>query len=112
MRIRVKLKPSQKGTKQLMAKYGDALVCVRYRYDEEKRKQIKTVEIIVSEREWTPPPPRYSHDDMVPLRIGYTEKALQEQARSAGGCWDRGRKLWFVRYGSIAGTRLEKYIVL
>ena len=27
------LKPGQKGTKHLVAQYGDRLVCVRYRYD-------------------------------------------------------------------------------
>jgi len=34
--------------------YGDALVCVRYRYDVATHKQYKTVEIIVSESDWTP----------------------------------------------------------
>jgi hypothetical protein len=31
MKTRVKLKPGQKGTKKLVERYGDALVCVRYR---------------------------------------------------------------------------------
>jgi hypothetical protein len=44
---RLKLKPGQKGTKALVEKYGDALVCVRYRYDETSRTRIKTVELIV-----------------------------------------------------------------
>lgn len=30
MGTRLKLKPGQKGTKALVEKYGDALVCVRY----------------------------------------------------------------------------------
>lgn len=59
MNARVKLKPGQKGTKKLLEQYGDSLVCVRYRYDVEKRKQVKTVELIVSEADWTPPPPKY-----------------------------------------------------
>jgi hypothetical protein len=33
MITRLKLKPRQKGTKKLLSEYGDALVCVRYRYD-------------------------------------------------------------------------------
>ena len=32
-RVRLHLKPGQKGTKQLLAQYGDRLICVRYRYD-------------------------------------------------------------------------------
>ena len=56
MKTRVNLKPGQKGTKKLVEQYGAALVCVRYRYDAKTLKQYKTVEIIVSESEWTPPP--------------------------------------------------------
>lgn len=46
MKTRLKLKPGQKGTRKLVDIYGDALVCVRYRYDEESRARVKTVEII------------------------------------------------------------------
>ncbi|ABB33020.2 hypothetical protein GeomeDRAFT_3302 [Geobacter metallireducens RCH3] len=112
MNARVKLKPGQKGTKKLLAQYGDSLVCVRYRYDVEKRKQVKTVELIVSETDWTPPPPKYPESALVPLRVGVTEKALQEQVRVLGGRWDRAQQVWFVRYGCIAGTKLEKLIVV
>ena len=51
MRTRLHLKPGQKGTKQLLAQYGDTLVCVRYRYDEQRKKRFKTVELIVAQRE-------------------------------------------------------------
>jgi hypothetical protein len=37
MITRLKLKPGQKGTKKLLAEHGEALVCVRYRYDKELR---------------------------------------------------------------------------
>ena len=36
MRTRLILKPGQRGTKKLGAKYGDRLLCVRYRYDEKR----------------------------------------------------------------------------
>lgn len=112
MTTRVKLKPGQKGTKKLLAQYGDALICVRYRYEVERRKQIKTVEIIVSESDWTPPPAKYPDSALVPLRIRFEEKLLQEQARAVGGRWDREQQVWLVRYGCIAGTKLEKLIML
>lgn len=108
----VKLKPGQRGTKKLLTQYGDALVCVRYRYDREKRKQFKTIEIIVSESDWSPPQPKYADSDLVALRIGYEEKSLQEQAKTLGGKWDRQQKVWLIRYGCIAGTAMEKLIVL
>jgi hypothetical protein len=112
IKTRFKLKPGQRGTKKLLDQYGDALVCVRYRYDLEKRKQFKTIEIIVSESDWIPTPPKYANSDLVALRIGYEEKNLQEQARSLGGKWDRQQKVWLIRYGCIAGTAMEKLIVL
>jgi hypothetical protein len=80
--------------------------------DPEKRKQFKTVELVVSERSWTPPPVKYADSDLVALRIGYEEKSLQEQARSLGGKWDRQHKVWRIRYGCIVGTSLEKLIVV
>lgn len=75
MKTRTKVNPGQKGTKKLMSEYGDALVCVRYRYDVKKRKQFKTVEIIVDERDWVPPPPKFPERALVGLRIGFQEEA-------------------------------------
>ncbi|HEY3306930.1 MAG TPA: hypothetical protein VGJ93_00600 [Desulfuromonadaceae bacterium] len=112
MKTRVNLKPGQKGTKRLVEQYGDSLVCVRYRYDSENRRQLKTVEIIVSESKWTPPPAKYPASALVPLQIGINEKNLRAQVKALGGQWDRAQRVWLVRYGCIAGTKLEKLIVL
>ncbi len=54
MQIKLSLKPGQHGTLKWLDKYGDKLVAVRYRYDEEKRKRYNTVEIIVEESTWLP----------------------------------------------------------
>lgn len=37
---------------------------------------------------------------------------LKGIARSAGGNWDADVQLWYIRYGNIKGTELEKYIIL
>ncbi len=50
-RVGLHLKPGQKGTKQLLAQYGDRLICVRYRYDAQRKKRFKTVELLVAERD-------------------------------------------------------------
>jgi len=112
MKTRVNLKPGQKGTKRLVEQYGDALVCVRYRYDDKSQKQYKTVEIIVSESEWTPPPAKYPDGAMVPLKIGIKETAIHEQVKAVGGRWNKEQRVWFVPFGCIAGTKLEKFIVV
>jgi hypothetical protein len=110
---RLKLKPGQKGTKALVEKYGDDFVCVRYRYDAASRTRIKTVEIVV-ERKQLPPSEnnKIADDTLVPVQIAYGEKNLGKMARSAGGRWDADVKLWYIRYGNIKGTELEKHILL
>ena len=110
MKTRLILKPGQKGTKRLTDKYGDALVCIRFRYDAESRQRLKTVELIVEKADWTPPAPKYSADTLVALRIEGYEKELRAQAKAAGGRWNPEKRLWFVQYGKIVGTLLEKHI--
>ena len=110
MKTRLILKPGQKGAKRLTNQFGDALVCVRYRYDAELRQRLKTVELIVERTDWTPPPPKYAADSLVPLHIEGYEKDLRAQAKAAGERWNPEKQLWFVQYGKIVGTQLEKHI--
>ena len=115
MITRLKLKPGQKGTKALLEQYGNALVCVRYRYDEASRTRIKTVELIVEKKALTPSrkqKQKIEDETLVPVRIEYGEKQLGKMARSAGGKWDPDVKLWFVQFGKIKGTELETHMIL
>ncbi len=45
-----------------MNRYGDRLVCVRYRDDAEGQRKITTVEIVAEERPWHPAPQRIPDD--------------------------------------------------
>ncbi len=112
MKTRLKLKPGQKGTKRLVDIYGDALVCVRYRYGEESQERVKTVEIIVEKKAWTPPPPRFADDALVPVRIAYAESEMKWMAKAAGGKWDPEKRLWLIQFRKIKGSLLEKHIVI
>jgi hypothetical protein len=69
------LKPGQKGTKQLLTQYGDRLVCVRYRYDAQRKKRLKTVELIVAERDWEPQRPPFAQDQIVGVRVAFADVA-------------------------------------
>ena len=51
MRTLRTLKPGERGTKRLLARHGASLLCVRYRYDEDTREHLKTVELIVQRRD-------------------------------------------------------------
>jgi hypothetical protein len=45
---------------------------VRYRYDVQRKKRLKTVELIGAERDWEPPRPRFADDQIVELRVAYS----------------------------------------
>jgi hypothetical protein len=108
MKTRVTLLAGQKGTKALHQKYGDAFYCVRYRYDEKSHKQYKTVEIIVSQKDWFPPPARFPKSAIVPLKIGALEKNLQVQVKSLRGRWNPEKKVWYNHaIAQAAVTQLE-----
>ena len=110
MKTRLILKPGQRGTKSLTSKYGDDLVCVRFRYDAATRQRIKTVELIIERADWEPPPEKLSADSVVAVQIAGYETELRKKVKAIGGKWNPEKRLWYVRYGDIAGTELEKHI--
>ena len=108
MRTAKKVKPGQKGTMELLARYGARLLCVRYRVDEDTRESLKTVELVVRRRSLRhEPESRESRKRggraagtggrRVALRIGLREKDLQRRVKSAGGRWDPVRRVWILR---------------
>lgn len=112
MKTRLKLMPGQKGTKALVDVYGDALFCVRYRYDDETKTRVKTVEIVVGSKAWSPPPSSYANDETVPVKIAFSESRLKIMAKAAGGRWNPEKRLWLIQFGKIKGTALEKHIII
>jgi hypothetical protein len=113
MITRLKLRPGQKGTKALVEKYGEALVCVRYRYDEASRTRLKTVELIVEKKELPVSQQQNTEADrLVPVRISYGQRELGKMAKAMGGKWDSDVRLWYIPLSKIKGTKLEKHIIL
>jgi hypothetical protein len=49
---------------------------------------------------------------LVPVRIEYADMALRDQAKSAQGKWNPEAKAWYIEYGKIKNTDLEKFIIL
>jgi hypothetical protein len=95
MRVKLVRRPGQSGTKAYVAEYGDRLICVRYRYDIQRQRRYKTIEIIVEERPWAPP---LRPGSLVGVRIERTERALQQTVREAGGVWRHKEQLWALFY--------------
>jgi len=110
MKTRLILKPGQRGTKRLTDKYGDDLVCVRFRYDAITKQRLKTVELIIEKTDWEPPPEKFTADTLVAVKVEGYETDLRKLIKDAGGKWKPEQKLWHVRYGNIKGSPLEKHI--
>jgi hypothetical protein len=100
MEIRLTRRPGQAGTKKFTERYGERLVCVRYRYDEAKSCRHKTVELIVETVPWTARGRRARRRDeeMVAVRIGYNETDLRERAKRLGAIWRPNHRLWEMRW--------------
>ena len=101
METRATLRPGQKGTRKLVERYGERLVCVRYLYDAKASRRYKTVELIVSSTAWQPNRrnPRRRDDDIIAVRIAYEETELRERAKRLGAVWRPVQKIWEIAWG-------------
>jgi len=122
MLVKTIRKPGQKGTRKLLKEYGDKLICVRYRYDYQNKKKIKTAEIIVESTEWQPEnnwteygqvyeqePPKTT--PWVGVKLRFQEKELQKIIKSIGGYWDKENRLWFAPEYQVHQVGLQDRIV-
>jgi hypothetical protein len=73
---------------------------------------VLSIELIVESSPWNPPVSLLSDDDLVAVRISCDDTASRDAAKTARSRWGPEKKLWFVRYGKVKGTILEKHIVL
>ena len=83
--------PAQAGAVKLTRRYGDALVCVRYRQDPQRKMRYTTVELVVEE---APIQRRPTERTIVGVQIKFSESKLREQARQQGASWDAKVRLW------------------
>ncbi len=98
------------GTKKLLASYGDRLICVRYRYDAERKLRHKTVELIVETARWSPRArnARRQPGDMVGVRVAYAEADLRERIKAAGDLWRFRHKLWELDWRTVRKLGLQE----
>ena len=117
-------KPGEPGTQKLVAKYGERLVAVRFRNCPIKGKRYKTIELIIAEEDWAPPPDRDTeierlsaqqqkpiYTERVPVKIHYTEKELRQTVKSIGGIWDPAQRVWLAPAEYIHRVGLADRIV-
>ena len=111
MKIKRVVKPGQAGTKKLMERYGENLVCVRYRYDEGKKRMFKTIELIIENMPWQPNTKKIPMNKMVNLRINVDEVELRKRVKTVGGKWNPGKQVWSLPYKSVVELGLTDRIV-
>jgi hypothetical protein len=122
MKTRLVLKPGDRGTRKVVDEFGGKLVCVRYRYDEEHRRRLKTAEIILEEVPWEPAGgegPKTegtqavgSSRGLVRIRVRYEDREIRRLVKDAGGQWLSGLRLWEVELGVVRRLGLEGRIVV
>lgn len=103
--------PPQNGTKKFSARYGNRLVCVRYRYNTDQQRKITTIEVVVDERPWTPDPHRMPPNTCLSLRVGYDEIDVRNTVKAARGKWDARQKVWKLAYKQVVDLGLLDRIV-
>ena len=105
------IKSGQPGTKRLLSIYGEDLVCVRYKYDYKKRRRLKTIELIVENKPWSPLPDDPFCNQIMFIRIHYGEIELGRKVKKAGGVWIKEKRLWKLPLQSVLDLDLEDRII-
>ena len=105
------VKSGQPGTKRLYNIYGEDLICVRYKYDYKRRRRLKTIELIVDEKSWSPSPDDSFSNQTVYVRIHYNEIELRQKVKNAGGVWNKDKRLWKLQLQSVLDLDIEDRII-
>ena len=113
METRLTLRPGQPGTRKLVARYGERLVCGRYLYDSASGRRLKTVELVVESMPWTARrrKARRQDNDVVYVRIAYHETELRERAKRLGAIWRQPQRLWEITCRDSKRLGIEDRIV-
>jgi hypothetical protein len=87
-----RMRPDQPGAMKWARRYGQALVCVRYRHNADRTHRWTTVELIVGHSPVAPG--RRGLDETVCVRLDYDDVERRRSAVAHGASWDAKRQLW------------------
>jgi hypothetical protein len=105
-RVVKRLAATQPGAIKLARRYGDALVCVRYRHDPDGHHRYTTVELVVEKV-----PIVHRAIEIVAVQIRTDETTLHSQARKYGAKWDSKARLWYMSRGTAKKLGLLNRLV-
>ena len=101
MKVVKRLNAGLPGTARWLDRFGEDLLCVRYREDPATGERYTTVELIVAMRGPKP-------GTKMLVKIDYRESELRRRVRQHGGDWDSVRRLWRVPYEAVLALGLEE----
>lgn len=114
MEVTKRLNPGMRGAKRYFNRFGERLLYVRYRRDQNTQKRYTTVELIVDEQAIIP---QQRNKKLFPLAtenvhvtIGYHETELRNKAKQAGAKWQGAQKRWVIRRRDAIKLGLEDRI--
>jgi hypothetical protein len=87
-----RMQPHQAGALKLARRYGDALICVRYRRNVEGTRRYTTVELIVAQGPTGSTRARL--DATVFVKLDYDDAERRRQVSESGATWNAKRQLW------------------
>jgi hypothetical protein len=102
-RVSKRLLPGQNGTKRHQSKYGNALVCLRYRQD--GRKRYTPIELVIDEQAL--PPRSVRLEDIVAVALCYPAQELRAEAKKSGAHWDADRRTWLMPRATAKALGIE-----
>lgn len=101
-----RMAPQQAGAVKLARRYGDALVCVRYREDPDGLHRCTTVELVVERVPIVRREPR-----PVGLRLKHNERELRAALLQQGAVWDAAARLWRAPLRTVKALGLVDRVV-
>jgi len=105
-RVVKRMAATQPGAMKLARRYGDALVCVRYRHDPDGHHRYTTVELIVDKV-----PIIRRGSKVVAIRFGFSESELRRQAVAHGAKWNAETGLWDITQSAAKALGLLDRVV-
>ncbi len=105
-RVIKKLPKDARGSKQISARYGDDLVCIRHRIDPTGTRRITTVELVVAEAAI-----QRRRSPLVDVFVKVQERDLQARIKAAGGRWDKHEGVWRIRRATAVALGLRSRIL-
>ena len=103
-----RMSPTQPGALKLARRYGDALVCVRYRHDAQGQHRYTTVELVVDD---APVKGTANLDEIVSVFLPFSDAHRRQLVLNHGASWNAKSRLWSMSRRIAKKLRLAGRIV-